>query len=178
MNALTPQTPPQSLPLRDIHLPESVSAWPPAAGWWILLILIILILLATFLFRKYRHRLKRKPAYKKLALNDFHAIKKQFAGKPSVELLRALSTLMRQVMLSYYPRQQVASLTGEAWLQQVNQLSGNNLFKESQAELILQAPYRQHAEFNAEEILTAFEQWLKQLPDTNDSGTGTGAETE
>lgn len=171
MNALTPQTSSQSLPLRDIHLPDPVSAWPPATGWWVLLALIIIIFLALFLYKKYKPALKRKPAYKKLATNEFQAIKKQFAGNPSVELLRALSTLTRQITLSYYPRQQVASLTGEAWLQQIKALSGEHAFNQSQAELLLQAPYRQQVDFNADEILSAFEQWLKHLPETDDELT-------
>ena len=30
----------QQLPLRDIHLPEAVSWWPPAYGWWLLVVLL------------------------------------------------------------------------------------------------------------------------------------------
>ena len=29
------------LPLRDIHLPDAVSWWPPAIGWWLLAIIIV-----------------------------------------------------------------------------------------------------------------------------------------
>ena len=41
----------QNLPeLRDIHLPEGVSAFPPAYGWWVILGGILLLLLLTELF--------------------------------------------------------------------------------------------------------------------------------
>ena len=53
-----PQT---ELPLRDIHLPEAISWWPPAIGWWILAVLIPVIL--YLLFKLYQ-RVTRKTALK------------------------------------------------------------------------------------------------------------------
>ncbi len=35
--------------LRDIHLPEPVTFWPPAPGWWFILLLILIGL--VFLYR-------------------------------------------------------------------------------------------------------------------------------
>ncbi|MBV1912177.1 MAG: DUF4381 domain-containing protein, partial [Cycloclasticus sp.] len=31
----------EELPLRDIHLPDAITWWPPAIGWWLLLAVII-----------------------------------------------------------------------------------------------------------------------------------------
>lgn len=49
----------QNLPeLRDIHLPEGVSAFPPASGWWVILGGILLLLLLTELFLIVRRKSK------------------------------------------------------------------------------------------------------------------------
>ena len=46
--------------LRDIHLPEAISVWPPAPGWWVLFIGII-ALLATLAYYWRNHTGTAKP---------------------------------------------------------------------------------------------------------------------
>ena len=104
------------LPLRDIHIPDAISWWPLAVGWWALAILIPLCL--YLLFRLYR-RLTRKTALKSAKkqlqqLNQNQQLSKQ-------EKLVALSSLMRRIAISLYPRSEVASLTGEDWLNFLDQ---------------------------------------------------------
>lgn len=51
---------PDNLPeLRDIHLPDGVSAFPPAYGWWVILALIIGFLLLYYLVRLARIKSKK-----------------------------------------------------------------------------------------------------------------------
>ena len=58
----------QNLPeLRDIHLPEGVSAFPPAYGWWVILGGILLLLLLTELFLIVRRKSKKRYALYLLA---------------------------------------------------------------------------------------------------------------
>lgn len=33
----------EELPLRDIHLPETIGWFPPAIGWWLLIIFVPII---------------------------------------------------------------------------------------------------------------------------------------
>ncbi len=39
--------------LRDIHLPDPISWWPPAPGWWVLAVVVLALLF--FMTRKVRH---------------------------------------------------------------------------------------------------------------------------
>ena len=55
--------------LRDIHLPDGVSAWPPAYGWFVLagaLILTIVLIRLTLVLRR-----KSKKRYALRLLKNF-----------------------------------------------------------------------------------------------------------
>ena len=51
----------EELPIRDIHLPETIGWFPPAIGWWIL---AFLIPVCTFLIIILIKRLRQKTAVK------------------------------------------------------------------------------------------------------------------
>ena len=59
---------PQQIPLRGLHLPESVGWWPLAPGWWLLLALLVAaagFLLRAFLRRR-AHAAARRKALRQL----------------------------------------------------------------------------------------------------------------
>lgn len=154
------------LPLRDIHLPEAVSAWPPAIGWWLLPILLLAIAFSAYQLYKYKINYKAKPAYKKIALSELKTIQIDYADKnQSIEQLRAISTLLRRIALSYLPRESVASLTGDLWIEQLNKLSQDTFFSNDLATLLASAPYQAYAEFNQDDLINICEQWINQLPE-------------
>ncbi len=91
MNGATPTT----LELRDIHLPEAISWWPPAPGWWFLLGSIVFIVIAVFLFKHYQ----KKQALKKQVLAEFeksHVIKLE--GK-SIRILQL--SMIKEICQKY-----------------------------------------------------------------------------
>jgi len=95
-------------PFKEIILPNTIpSAWPPAPIYWMILaIVIVIVCVAVFLIRKYQK--KRKVIKQALTSLQILRLQKttQFAD---------LNQLMKAICLHYYPRQQVASLNGEAW---------------------------------------------------------------
>jgi hypothetical protein len=96
--------------LRDIHLPEALSWWPPAAGWWgVAVVLLALGALVTWQLR--RRRMRRH------ALRELARIEAEFtACTDRVRLAGALSALLRRVALARFERTRVAALHGEAWI--------------------------------------------------------------
>lgn len=154
-----------ALELRDIHLPDPVSWWPLAPGWWILLALILVITVAIFLYRQYR----KKQALKKQLMVEFEIICHRFKKeKNSTELVQSLSTLLRRACISFYPRSEVASLTGEAWLQFLDDTAHEKLFNTGHGKIISTAPYLSEdvtPYFDAEKLITLCNQWLKTQPD-------------
>lgn len=128
------------LPLRDLHLPEPVSWWPLAPGWWVLLVLLAL-LLGYGLYRAYlrrRHNAPRRFALRELARYESDYLE----HRNPVVLGKQLSELLRRGMLAYARRDEVAGLTGEAWLAWLDRGMPLPYFHTDGGKSLLQLPYR------------------------------------
>lgn len=88
--------------LRDIVVPEPVSWWPLAPGW-ILLTALVLVLSVLFGIRRWKQW--RANAYRRDALRMI-----EDANAPA-----EIATILKRTALAAYPRSKVASLTGDAW---------------------------------------------------------------
>ncbi|KQQ80244.1 hypothetical protein ASF73_03065 [Xanthomonas sp. Leaf131] len=98
---------PQSLPLRDVHLPPSPSWWPLALGWWLVIAAVVLVLGSAGVWWWRRRRQQRGW----LAAFDAEL---QRATTPA-QRLATLSVLLRRAARS--ADAQADRLQGEAWLQ-------------------------------------------------------------
>jgi len=85
--------------LSDIQLPQQVSNYPVAYGWWILYATIIALFMLTItLIIKHRNKVaNKKQAMQMLA---------QSSSVPEV------LTVLKWAVMAYFPRDQVASLSG------------------------------------------------------------------
>jgi len=150
--------PQNQLPLRDIQIPDAIGLWPPAIGWWILAILIPLLVYLSYKLYKY---LTRKTALK-AAKKQFKALKINTQLDDKQKLIE-LSSLMRRTAVSVFPRADVASLTGNAWLDFLDKNSNTVLFNNETGRLLIDAPYRKAPDLND---LTALfdlcENWINQ----------------
>ncbi|HEY9200943.1 MAG TPA: DUF4381 domain-containing protein [Gammaproteobacteria bacterium] len=159
-----PVNPADGLQLRDIHLPDAVSWWPPAIGWWLTPLLLVLLALAFIALRRILRK-RRRNASKKIAVAELQRIKQHYADNgDALHNLRELSILLRRVALSYLPREHSASLTGEAWIAQLNQLAQHQVFSEQHLELLTRGVYQPQLETDLTPLLKQCEQWLQQLP--------------
>lgn len=150
--------PPTQLDLKDIHLPEAIAWWPPALGWWILAVLIPLLIL--MLVKIYQH-LTRKTAHKtaKKMLADI----KQDSSKDNFQKLRELSVLLRRVAISVSPKEDVAGLTGRAWLDFLDSSLTGAPFAEGVGACLASETYRKTplAEIEITQLISLCEAWLK-----------------
>jgi hypothetical protein len=90
--------------LHDVMVPPPVPWWPPAPGWLVVIAALILVL-GWWLIGAIRHW--QSNCYRREALALLEAV-----DNSGIEL----ATLIKRVALSVYPRESVASLTGEQWL--------------------------------------------------------------
>ena len=131
---------PQQIPLRGLHLPESVGWWPLAPGWWLLLALLVAA--SGFLLRAFLRRRAHAAARRK-ALRQLEESRSAYAypGNP-VTLGAEVSELLRRTMLAYAPRAEVAGLTGDAWLAWLDRDLDEPRFREGAGRILLELPYR------------------------------------
>jgi hypothetical protein len=127
----------QDLPIRDIHLPETIGWFPPAIGWWFIAIFVpiftyFLIALIQKLLQKTAIK-EAKKLLKKLQTND---------ALTPLEKVCELSILLRRVAVSRDLKSNVAGLTGRAWLDYLDGSLKNAPFKNGIGSLLCDAPYQ------------------------------------
>ena len=88
--------------LRDIATPDPIPIWPPAVGWWVLLAIVTtVLLLTTWNWIQIWHR----RSYRREAVRH---MKRATTAKE-------ISETLKRTALVAFPREETASLSGEAW---------------------------------------------------------------
>ncbi len=153
---------PELQDLRDIRLPDPVSWWPPAPGWW-LLALLLMTLIVWSLLRARRRRERRRAAT--AALGALQKINTDAAP----DWLRQCQLILRRTALAYFPRQRVARLEGEAWLDFLRDTDADDRLIEALAGNPWRPPQRLQ-DSDREHLLRACRRWVKGLPELADNG--------
>jgi hypothetical protein len=102
--------------LHDLVMPVPVPWWPPAPGWFIVSAVLVMVL-GWWLIRAIQQW--QSNSYRREALVLLGKIDGSGAELP---------ILIKRVALSAYPRERVASLTGEQWLAFLDQTGHTNVF--------------------------------------------------
>lgn len=161
--------PVEPLPLRDIHLPDPVSWWPPAPGWWLLLILSAVILASIVLFK----RIRKRRLLRRTVLAEYDMIRRQYHDNHDpVEVVKALSALMRRASISFYQRNNSASLTGTEWLRHLDRTAQRKDFENGNGRILATAPYLpadSQVDIDFNDLLSLCEHWLSIQPVKGDS---------
>ena len=143
--------------LRDIQVPGPVSWWPPAPGWWLLGLLVLLgLTLGAWL-----HHRHVRDRWRRAALAELRRIK---TLEPAASV-REISVLLRRVALHRYPREEVAALSGEAWLAFLDGASGEGApFQNGIGRILASGPYAPAVEVETDALLALCERWIRRLP--------------
>ncbi|MDJ0906193.1 MAG: DUF4381 domain-containing protein [Woeseiaceae bacterium] len=131
---------PKQIPLRDLHLPEAIAWWPLAPGWWVVIALALVVLgYLIHLYRKHR----AGSAARRYALRQLDTLTADFEQHgDAVAFSSNVSELLRRTMLAYAPREEVAGLTGEAWLEWLDRDLDQPRFQGDAGRKLLELPYR------------------------------------
>ena len=115
--------------LRDIHLPEGVSMWPPAYGWFVILALVLLLITFYHCWKKWR-----QVSRKLYALRFLDKLERQNIADSG----KKISELLRRICLYRYP--EAVALSGNDWLMFIKQKSHHELSSGGE-NLLRNAPY-------------------------------------
>jgi hypothetical protein len=154
--------PMESLPLRDIHLPDPIGWWPLAPGWWGLLVLLTLLIgILVYVIRR-----RRRVTPIKLALAELTRLEAN-ADLSAREQLETLSILMRRVAMTICPREDVAGRAGEDWLNWLNNATGTAHFEGELGRLLISGSYSEDPSASlVAELLTTYRKWLMAMGNT------------
>ncbi|EAW0724333.1 DUF4381 family protein [Salmonella enterica] len=138
--------------LAELPLPPAVSLFPQTLAWKVLLIVIILliVLALVLVYRKYQRRRWRREAMQLAAVAQQNA------------RVDAWFALIKRVTLLHQGPERLRQMSDMALLQQLP--SGDTALLNTMA----QQHYQREgslSEENNRQLATAFERWLKALPD-------------
>lgn len=143
--------------LKDIHLPDTPS-YLPLSWLGIVFSIVLTLLVASLLF--YAYRVFKRTRASKAALVKIRELKSIKTVK--AEHIAQISIILRQVSLAYFPRKQVAGLTGIAWLNFLNNSGNTTAFTSEIGKLLLSAPYQKTTTADAKKLVLLIEKWVKQ----------------
>jgi len=146
--------------LEPLIAPEELGLWPPAPGWFILsgILLLALTLLSIIWYRK-----RKRNRYRILALKQLKKISSRAEQHPGLQDIQALNRLLKQTALSAFPREQVASLFGDDWLDFLDRSNYRSNFSGQCREHLHDSAYKKESQVNI-----APHQWIQLI---NEAGT-------
>lgn len=148
--------------LRDWHLPDPVSWWPPAPGWWLAAAAVLMALvLVKHLWLRGRHLTSLQRA----AQHELIRLGRELAATGDRRCyLAELSRLLRRLALARYPRAQVAGLTGDDWLAFLDATGGDGEFSQGVGRVLVELAYGSATEitFDPEQLAALVRRWIQQ----------------
>lgn len=142
--------------LDPIPEPPPVSFWPQTEGWiWVGFFLIACV---AWLIHRWLHN-RRANAYRRAALKEIAAA----GDDPAV-----LAKILRCAALAAFPRTEVASLYGEAWLAFLDRAYRGTGFSEGPGRVLAVAPYAPSSA--ATNLTTLVAEWVRRHRRTGGSG--------
>lgn len=156
--------------LRDLHLPQPISGWPPAPGWWALLVLSLAIVACVLWLTVER---KRRNQPRRLAATALSAAYVQWQTESNDSgYLQQSHTILRQLAISLAGRRSVSRLNGDQWVewmeaqlaqQPETQLRRNkHLFPAEVRDALAHGAYRKTTTAPIELLHTTYMNWLRQ----------------
>jgi Domain of unknown function (DUF4381) len=125
--------------LRDIVEPMSIPWWPPAPGVWLLGLVVVWTAASLVLWWVHWQR----QAYRRAGLRELRGIAARLGhASERAAALVDLAALLKRVALVAYAREQVAALSGDAWLTFLDRTGGTARFTQGPGAVLAEVSSR------------------------------------
>ncbi|MBO6557041.1 MAG: DUF4381 domain-containing protein [Pseudomonadales bacterium] len=146
--------------LRDIHPPGMIETWPPAPGWWVLAAISLALLLYGLYWLIQRWIANR---YRREAMSELHQLRADWHDHGDDQVyLEALQRLLKRVALTRFSRDDVAGLTGEAWVQFLDRSTGSHDFSMADSEALIDGAYREDVSIDVQSLEITAKNWIEK----------------
>ena len=153
--------------LKDIHIPEAVTFWPPAPGWWLLLALALVGL--AFLCR---HLLANMLERRRLGmvLSELDRALQTYSeesafdhnrNQAGLDYLASVNNILKRVAQTRLPETDSALLTGKSWLAFLDQHGGSSNFTGGPGQPLGDAVYRRNFEGDVRALHEVASAWIE-----------------
>lgn len=138
--------------LHDIVLTEPVTYLPQTTAWYVLFaILLIMIVVAAIVWRRHA----RRNRYRKLALRRLTDIAERRA-------YGEIPALVKRTALCAYAREDVASLSGDAWLEFLDESYGGHEFTEGAGHILPSLAYGPSDAVSSDDVVPLIKRWIRK----------------
>lgn len=138
--------------MHDIVVSDPISWWPLAPGWYVVLC-ILAISGVCWAFKWLREWQANQ--YRREALRELDEISPE-----------DLPSLMKRVSISVWPREKVAALSGDTWLQFLDQSGNTKEFTQGAGRFLLDLSYNPDCQITPDsqeyqQLLKLVRRWIK-----------------
>jgi hypothetical protein len=122
--------------LRDIHLPEAAggAAAVDLVLWPLALVLLISLLVAWLIWR-------RRSIWRRDFFHHLDQIEDAMNERGGIEGWTKLAHLVRRLAIQHQGRSEIAGLSGEPWLERLDDVVGSDLFTKGPGRGLIKFPY-------------------------------------
>lgn len=159
--------------LADIHVPQEPGLWPPAPGWWILGMVALGLIIWALLLANRRWQRRRRYHYALAELDRCLTAYHENDGSPGtddaareqakLDTINEINAVLRRVALKHFPRSDVASLSGERWVEFLRNNGDASLLDGSQEQALARGRFARHCEARPEDLHATAQRWIRSL---------------
>jgi len=145
---------------QEISDPKTIHWFPLATGWYFVGALVVIFLSWRLFLAAKRYKAN---AYRRNALRQLEIINTDFnnGNLNHKQYLQQLRKLLKATTLVIYQRHEVASLSGQQWMQFLNKKTDKSYFDKNTLDLMQHSTYQQQYEADTD-TLKRFSQCVAQ----------------